>query len=114
MSLPISEELLVHSATLATQGGYDDYGNPVAGEPVLLSKVRVSHVKQTLITQLGEAKSDKLTLFYDCSLSQPQGTTFKENDFITYQDIVYRVREVSAPPDDTAKPLYYRIELVGS
>lgn len=115
MSEPISVGLLVHSATLYARTADDAYGKPTwSSTAVNLTRVRVTHAKQTLATSLGEAKNDKLVLIYDCVNSLPAGTTFGERDKIVYGGMSYIVREVSDPSGDASTPHHYRLALVGA
>lgn len=115
MSEPISLDVLVHSATHYQKNGEDSFGNPTwSTTPNSLSRIRVSVVKQTILTSLGEAKNDKLTLIYDCTNSLPKGVTFGERDKITYDGHDYIVREVIGPSGDASAPHHYRLALVGS
>lgn len=122
MSEPISLDVLVHSATLYKQElntdgtrKEDSFGNPTYGAtPTNLTRVRVSRAKQTLVSSLGEAKSDKLTLIYDCVNSLPVGTTFAERDKIVYGGQTFFIREVYDPSGDASTPHHYRCALVGS
>jgi len=115
MSEPISLDVLVHSATHYARTGEDSFGNPTWSETSNdLTRVRVSRAKQTLVTSLGEAKSDKLTLIYDCVNSLPAGIAFGERDKIVYGAQTFYVREVYDPSGDASTPHHYRLALVGS
>lgn len=114
MSEPISEGLLVHTATLTPSGGEDDYGVPIAGTPITLTKIRVSRVRFNPVNTLGESKDDKLTLIFDTVYSQPSGTTFKEGDKVTFMGVDYFVRECSFPSGDSAGVHHYRVALTGA
>lgn len=115
MSEPISLEMLVHGAALYTWTGEDTFGNPTwSSTATNLTRVRVSRAKQTILTALGEAKSDRLILNFDCVNSLPVGTTFKERDKIVYGGSTYFVREISDPSGDVSTPHHYRLALVGS
>jgi hypothetical protein len=115
MSEPISLDVLVHSAALYAKTGEDSFGNPTwSATAVNLTRVRVSRAKQTLVSSLGEAKSDKLTLIYDCVNSLPVGTNFAERDKIVYGGQTFFIREVYDPSGDASTPHHYRCALVGS
>lgn len=114
MSSPISEGLLVHSATLNPKSSEDDYGNPVSGTPVNLTKVRVSRVRYSPVTATGESVNDRLILHFDCMHSLPAGTTFKEGDTVTYNSVTYKVREVGTPSGDESSIHHYRVVLAGA
>lgn len=113
MSEPISESLLVHSATLKPKTGENDYGKPTYGTDVALSKVRVSRVRYNPVNSMGESVNDRLILNFDCTFSQPAGTTFKEGDGITYGTVTYNVREVGFPSGDASGVHHYRLVLSG-
>lgn len=114
MSSPISESLLVHTATLNPKASEDDYGNPVAGTPVTLTKVRVSRISYSPVTAMGESVNDRLTLIFDCINSLPAGTIFKEGDTVTYNSVTYKVREVGTPSGDESSIHHYRVVLAGA
>ena len=115
MSQPISPALLVHSATLYSRTGDDDYGNPAwSATAVSLTRVRLTRAKQTIAGALGEASKDRLVLIFDCTNSLPVGTTFKARDKIVYGGETFLVRDVYDPSGDSTAAHHYRVALVGA
>lgn len=108
----IGENLLTQTADLYPYTGESEQGGASYGNKVVLTDVRVNKAKQMLMTALGEAKNDKLVLFYDCVLSLPTGTTFKADDKIVYGTVNYRVREVIEARDESTVH-HYKLALVG-
>jgi hypothetical protein len=108
----IGENLLTQTADFHSYLGESEQGGANYDTKVVLTKVRVNKAKQMLMTALGEAKNDKLVLFYDCVLSLPAGTTFKADDKIVYNSIDYRVREVIEARNESTIH-HYKLALVG-
>ena len=92
MSSPIPLRLLPHSCTIepftGTVGSVPEYGPAVT-----LQHVRLEPFKQNVITALGEAKNDKMTLYIDCHMTTPRGIEPKKKDRVTFGDLVLVVRE---------------------
>ncbi len=111
MSSPIPRRLLVHSATLnpyaGTVNSVKTYGAAMA-----LKFVRFEPVKQNAMTSLGEMKSDRFVMVYDCKNSTPSRTTFKANDKITFGNYVMAVRKVADGIDDTPNVHHFEVNLV--
>jgi hypothetical protein len=112
VTVMIGENLLTQTADFYSYLGESEQGGASYGAKVVLTKVRVNKAKQMLMTALGEAKNDKLVLFYDCVLSLPTGTTFKTDDKIVYNSVDYRVREVIEARSESIIH-HYKLALVG-
>ena len=108
----IGENLLTQTADFYSYIDESEQGGANYSAKVILTKVRVTKAKQMLMTALGEAKSDKLVLYFDVTNSLPAGTTFKADDKIVYSNVDYRVREViEARNENTVH--HYKLALVG-
>ena len=95
---PISSKFLKESATLNHCTGENDYSQKTYGADIALKKIQVEAAKQTSLTSLGEAASDKYLLFFDCKRSTPHGTTFEQLDKVTYEGQAMTVRKALLLP----------------
>lgn len=111
MSAPTPRRMLPHSGTLApytgTVNSIKTYGAAVA-----LSFVRFEPVKQNAMTSLGEMKSDRFVLFYDCKNSQPGGLIPAMNDKITFGALTLSARKVTPCYGSTAAVHHYEVNCV--
>jgi len=111
MSNPIPRRLLVHSGTLAPYAGtvnsIKTYGTAVA-----LSFVRFEPVKQNAMTSLGEMKSDRFIMFFDCKNSLPAGTVPAIGDKITFGALVLFARKVTPCYGSAAAVHHFEVSCV--
>lgn len=93
MSAPIPRRLLPHSARLDRYTGTGKSG-PVYGESVDLEHVRFEAVKQNAMSNLGDAKADRFTLFIDMKNTSPQGIIPSIKDRVVFRGEGLIVRTV--------------------
>lgn len=94
MGRPISQRILIHSATLKKPAGLDRDRNQVYTSTVL-SRIRIAITKQTILTDVGAVKSDAMTLIFDAVNSTPVNTVISEDDVITFSGRDYTVKSVT-------------------
>jgi len=112
MSKPIPRSLLKHTGTLAhylgTVNTVKTYTTPAAS----LAFVRFEPVKQNAMTSLGEMKSDRFVMFYDCTNSTPVGVIPAINDKITFGSETLIARKVTPCYGDRATVHHYEVACV--
>lgn len=98
----IPAKLLVHSCTLRKRTGLDRDRNPEYTETVL-KRVRIGATFQTVRGNIGETKSDTMTLFIDASNTlyenadgdEMAAVLPEELDSVEWQRKTYTVRSVT-------------------
>lgn len=93
MSSPIPRRLLPHTAILEPFDKIEG-SVPTYLAAVTLTFVRCEPVRHNAMTNLGEARNDKLTLFYDPKTSRPAGLVPTKKSKVTIDGVAYQVREV--------------------
>lgn len=111
--IPIPRRVLCHTATLYPFVSIDEYQAPTYGTSVNLSYVRFQPTRQTALTALGEARDDKLVMFYDCANSLPAGVVPKELDKVIFNSLPFIVRTVNHEYDMSANVHHYEAMLKG-
>lgn len=92
-SAPIPRRLLTHSATLES---FDKTvgSNPTYKPVVTLRFVRFEVVKQNAAGQLGEANTDKFTMYIDARNTTPVGVVLAKKDRVNFNGLALIVREI--------------------
>lgn len=111
--IPIPRRVLCHTATLYPFTSVDEYNNVTYGEAVNLSYVRFQATRQTALTAMGEARDDRLVMFYDCANSLPAGIVPKEMDKLVFANSPFIVRTVNAEYAMDASVHHYEVMLKG-
>lgn len=88
------QSLLIHSCDYEEPESSDRDGNPVYSEPVTLERVRIAPIFATERATEGEAKNDKLTLYYAPFISSP-AIIPQELARITWQGKRYTIRSIT-------------------
>lgn len=91
--IPIPRNLLIHSCTLETPLGEDDYGNITYSPPVTLNRVRID--PSSAFTSDKQQRQTQLSamLIYDCRNSSGL-TEFKTEQRVTFDGVQYTVQKV--------------------
>lgn len=111
--IPIPRRVLCHMATLYPFVSIDEYQNVTYGTAVNLSYVRFQPTRQTALTAQGEARDDKLVMFYDCVNSLPLAVVPKEMDKLVFANLPFIVRTVNAEYAMDTGVHHYEVMLKG-
>lgn len=104
--------LLVHACGYSAPAGSDRDGNKTYTDEVTLDRVRLVPVIATKQATEGEAKDDKLTLYYAPELSSIQ-IELQELARVTWQGKTYTVRSITpCYTKDTDAVHHYEAALV--
>lgn len=110
---PIPKSLLKHTCKL-THNTVDDWGDPTAENDVNIDHVRVEPSSKIVVTKENQEVQLSAVLFYDCTNSHPQGTTFsvEGGDVVTFNGKEYAVKSVETLYADKTTPHHLEIGLV--
>lgn len=114
----IPARLLIHECVLKRKTGTDRNRNPTYSETVL-KRVRIGATFQTLRGNIGETKSDTMTLFIDASNTRYENADGdemaavlpEELDSVEWQGKTYTVRSVMPCYAQGATPHHWEVTL---
>ena len=89
----IAPRLLIHNCIYRAPAQRDRDGNFIYNETELQA-VRIMPVLAVNKDSAGETKNDRLTLYFDCTNSQPEGFELHENAQIIWNGDAYTIRSV--------------------
>src|SRR5574344_2363890 len=118
MSRPIPARLLVHDCVLKHKTGLDRNRNPTYSETVL-KRVRIGATFPVWRGNIGEIRTDTLTLFIDAANTQFETAAGEataaiiptETDAITWNGKDYTVRSVTPCYTQGAAPHHWEVTL---
>lgn len=108
--IAIPKSLLIHSCTLETPLGEDDYGKVSYSEPVTLRNVRIDPSSSISSDKQNRELRLSAVLIYDCRNSSGL-TEFQEEQRITFEGREYTVQKVDKLYDHR-KLHHYEVGLV--
>lgn len=102
MAKPMTKKLLCHTATLYRGAVRDSWGKTtVSGAATDLAHVRLEPSEGLTITRDNRQITLRLTMFFDCVNSTPQGLTFRLGDVVQWEGENYTVESVSRRWDES-------------
>lgn len=108
--IPIPKRLLIHSCTLKTPLGEDDYGKVTYSEPVLLERVRIEPSSAVITDKQNRQRQLSALILYDCRNSKGL-TEFKTEDVIEFEGVFYTVGRIDSLYDGK-KLHHYEVGLI--